>query len=136
MANYEGPISENKNDNEERKFVETADGKVAVRTKINTSDGPVPVTSSPVSTPAISNITTLAATETSIALASGVRRYRIRARGSSRIQYSFTMGASATTYETIAPGAVLEEDGLTSVTVTTIYLQTHIADVVEVVQWT
>lgn len=77
----------------------------------------------------------LADTEVSQALPSSTKRFLVRARGKSRVQFSFNSGDSGSNFITISPGAVYSEDNL-RLTSLTLYLQTSLAnEVVEVLTW-
>lgn len=88
-------------------------------------------------TPKVYNVSCpLAGTEYSQALSAGTVRYTLRSRGGGKIQYSFTLGASGTTYITVMPGCSESEDGL-SLTGKTLYFQSSKAsDTIEIKEWT
>ena len=90
-----------------------------------------------VSTPTISNVTLGSAnTESSIALPSGTKKFRLRARGSAKLQLAYNSGNSDSTYFTIMPGNVYTENHINSTASLTIYIQSNTASAtVELVAW-
>ena len=90
-----------------------------------------------VTTPTITNVTTpTAGTEFSHALAVGTKRFKVQIRGKSKIQLTYTSGASGTNYITVWPGNVYEEDSLDLSGGATLYMQTtKTGETVEILEW-
>jgi hypothetical protein len=87
--------------------------------------------------PTITNVTLgVAGTETAIALPADTVEYKVRARGTSRLQVSYTAGQSDTTYWTVPMGGCYFEERLAAGS-RTLYLQaTKDNEVIEIVSWT
>lgn len=77
----------------------------------------------------------LASTEVSFALPSDCKGFMLRARGKSRVQLSFSIGTSGTTFVTIPPGANYEDRNFRSSQ--TLYFQTSKAgETIEIIAYT
>ena len=102
------------------------------------SGGSTSVAISGVNTPSIQNVTiTLAATEETITLPAGTRRFMIKTRTeNAKMQISYVSGESGTQYLTLIPGAVYKEDGIDAAASVSLYVQSNKAStVVELVSW-
>lgn len=89
-----------------------------------------------VKNPAITNTTlTFANTEVAIALPANTSRFSIRARGIAKLQLAYTLGQSGTTFHTILPGNIYQEERIDQASLT-LYVQSNKAStVVELVTW-
>lgn len=88
--------------------------------------------------PVISNTTSpgTSFTEFSVVIPISTKRFSLQSRGNSRLQLSYIMGASGTTFLTIYPGTTYTEEGLNLTGALTIYLQASKAsEIVEAVSW-
>lgn len=90
-----------------------------------------------VQNPQITNVTMGAAgTETAVVLPAGTKRYAIKARGNSRLQFSYVSGETNTTYWTEFPGFTFEEDVVDRAN-TTVYVEANKnGEVLEIKTWT
>ena len=88
--------------------------------------------------PTVANVTIpLASTEVSYTLPTGTKMFLIRTRGLAKMQLSYTVGTSGTTYVTIPANANYCTEGLTLPVGVTLYFQTNIASqIAEIVSWT
>lgn len=86
--------------------------------------------------PTITNLSIpLAATEVPHVLQNEVQKIEIRARGSSRLQYSFVSGQSGTVFVTIPRGKSEKIEGINYTG--TIYIQaSEGSEIVEITEWT
>lgn len=84
--------------------------------------------------PTIFNVTTVADTENSQLLPDGTKQLLIRARGSSRTQFSFTALTTATNFITIPKGANYSAE-LLGLDTKTVFFQTDKADIIEILVW-
>lgn len=137
MALDENTLSENPKDNDRDSWVLSSLGKVCRRVcddvahaKLDSIIGLLGGST----TPAIANIITTASTEASYTFTAGTKSFRLRTRGNSKLQYSYTTGLTDTTFMTLMPTAVLEETQLSFGA--TIYFETTKNDVVEILEWT
>lgn len=98
--------------------------------------GNITISNLRVTTPAVSNTTIISAnTEQGIALPANTVKFKLKARGTARLQIAYTATESGTNYMTIYPGQCYEEDAINRVS-TTIYIQSSKAgEVVEIVSW-
>lgn len=90
-----------------------------------------------VQTPNILNISIPAKNvETAIPLPNGTKILRFHARKDSKLQYSFTSGATDTTYKTLWPGNEFRENGI-QLSSKVLYVRTSKDDeIIEVLAWT
>lgn len=101
----------------------------------NGGGGTTPVEIVGASTFTVTNVTcTLANTEYSFTLPVDTKKFKLRARGLSRIQIADITGNTSTTYFTIWPGDCYEDDLITSSAV--IYFETSkAAEIIEIITW-
>lgn len=123
--------------------IDAADGdNIAISDGTNTlainPDGSINVNfaASSATIPNIKNIVTiLANTEYSYALPISTKKFKIRARGSAKLQLAFTPTFSGTEFITIFAGNNHEETGL-NISTTTLYFQSSKAnEVIEIFSW-
>lgn len=99
-------------------------------------DGSLPFSSSPYTTPVIANPTaSVANTEYSYTFPDGTRKFRINARGNSKLQISYSSGTTNTQYITIYPGNSFEESELSTTSFTIYYRSSKANEVVEILSW-
>lgn len=121
--------------------VAISDGTNTVTTTVIGSDVGLDVNvlnlPAPAGTPVIQNVLlTTANTEYNFSLSSSTKRYKIKARGDTKIQFSFISGQSGSNYITIPMGCEYVEDNLTLTGSLTIYLQASKNNqVLEVLSW-
>ena len=89
-----------------------------------------------VTTPTIQNVTlATAGTEYTITLPANTERFKIRVRGSSKLQIAYTSGQTGTNYISIYPGACYEEAAL-DIASLSIYVQaSKSGETLEIVSW-
>ena len=89
-----------------------------------------------VENPIISNqILGAANTEATVTLPANTKKFQIKARGNSRLQFSYVSGQTGTTYWTEFPGFTLEENNVDRAS-TTIYVRASKAnEVLEIKSW-
>lgn len=127
-------------DRELAKFMDDADGNVCVNV-CNSPTSPLTVTGTftngAATSPTITNLDVPTAdTEVSHAFQAGLKKFLIRARGRSRIQFAFVSTESGTKYITIKPNTSYYEQDL-NLTGVTLYLQTSLAsEKIEILEWT
>jgi hypothetical protein len=93
------------------------------------------IISQTINTPVIANINSvLANTEYNYTFPTNTKKFKFKARGNSKIQFSFVTGQTDKQYITIHPGGIYEETGLGSNV--TIYFQTSKAnEIIEILSW-
>jgi len=102
-----------------------------------TADSRVRVTVDSVSAPTITNlVVATSGTEESHTFSTSVKRFRIRSRGKAKLQIAYTTGETNTTFITLTPGAVYEEEALALSAALTLYLESNKSgDTVEILEW-
>lgn len=80
-------------------------------------------------------VATLANTEYSYAFPASTKKFKIKARGSAKLQIAFTSGNTATEYITIFPGVLHEEVGLNLVSSTIYFRSTKPNETIEISSW-
>lgn len=100
-------------------------------------DGSLPVTfaAQNLTTPNIANVTAnIKNTEYSYTFPVNTKKYKISARGNSKIKLAFNSGESATNFVTIHPGNSYEESGL-NVSITVYFQTSKDSEVIEILSW-
>ena len=100
------------------------------------SDGSINVKFNVSTTPTIANVVaTLANTEYSYAFPANTAKYKVSARGLSKLKVAFVLGDTSTNYVTVTPGAKLTEENVL-LNSTVLYFQaTKPLEVVEILSW-
>jgi len=103
----------------------------------NTTANPVPVTDQATATTnKIYNVTcTLAGTEYSQALSANTKKVKIKARGNSKLKYSFVATESLTKYITVHAGGYEIEEGFNTPTLTIYFNASKAGEIVEISEW-
>ena len=134
--NADGSVDTNTSIDATTDNIQIRDPSTGNNLKIN-PDGSIDanIVSDTISIPVITNFNALLAnTEYNYTFPVNTKKFKFKARGNSKIQFSFTNGQSSTQYITIYPGGIYEETGLGSTV--TIYFQTSKAnEIVEILSW-
>lgn len=99
-------------------------------------DGSINAVVNPASNFNIANvITVLANTEYSYAFPANTKKFKLKARGTARLQVAKTTGQTNTNYVTISPGAIFPEENINVPTFTIYFESSKAGEVVEIWSW-
>lgn len=120
---------------ESEKFGLDAFGKTAVRVIGNLTATIAGLT---VKTPFTQNVAMpIAGNEYSVTVPINTKRFVLKCRGISKLQYAFISGTTNTVFSTLSPGAEWREENMVLTAALTIYFQaTKPNEVLELVSWT
>lgn len=99
-------------------------------------DGSINVVVNPAVNFNIANVTaTLANTEYSYSFPTGTKKFKIKARGNAKLQIAKTSGQTNTTFVTVSPGAIFEEQDINITTFTIYFASSKSGEIVEIWSW-